>query len=96
MPLRDFVPSKNVSHLAGMMDSGTNASFEALLTNSGFSPAGGRAASIVSNRIAACVQPSKRVAPYAGARRTGSVSVPLSCTVAQAPVPSLSSSDLLG
>ena len=51
------------AHLAGFGAPLSGDSMLTCLQNSGFRPSGGRALSTVSSRVAACVQPTKRLAP---------------------------------
>ena len=51
------------AHLAGVGAPLSGDSMLTCLQNSGFRPSGGRALSTVSSRVAACVQPTKRLAP---------------------------------
>jgi hypothetical protein len=50
-------------HLAGMLQPCDDGSMRDVLNRIGFQPAGRRAVSTVASRMAACVQPAKRVAP---------------------------------
>jgi len=62
-PLLQKVETKNMTHLAGLLDGRSDVSVQASLEKIGFIPAGKRSISTVSDRIASCVQPSRRVAP---------------------------------
>ena len=101
-PLKDFKTLKDTSHLAGLMQSGADGSFGTVLTDSGFQPASRRAVSTVANRIASCVQPSKRVAPMLvpeGLGPTAHLSVALSLQhpfLRSAPLSSLEECSLAG
>ena len=56
-------PSKDVKHLAGLSGGHSDCSFHSILDRIGFKPSGKRATSAISARVAACVQPARRVAP---------------------------------
>ena len=51
------------AHIAGLAHPVVDASIRECLTSINYSPSGGRAVETVSNRIAACIQPTKRLAP---------------------------------
>ena len=62
-PLLSLHVSRNVSHLAGILDGRTNAPILSTLEKIGFVPCGKRAVRTVADKISTCVQPTRRVAP---------------------------------
>ena len=61
--LKGTTVTPKCTHLAGFGAPLSGDSMLSCLQSSGFRPSGGRALSTVSSRVAACVQPSKRLAP---------------------------------
>ena len=61
--VRGCTPAGRTKHLAGMMVESPAVSIGAVLESVGFEPAAKRARTTVGSRVAACIQPSRQVAP---------------------------------
>ena len=61
--LAGTAPLPKCTHIAGIITSSSEASMLECLRTTNFSPSGHRAIAIVANRVAACIQPTRRLAP---------------------------------